>query len=142
VPARLLGLLIAGLSCATLFDPAFAWFAGTYTLVLAAVALVWFRVFARWGGARALIKSLDWDTTFFLMGVFVLVGGLSDSGWMDKLSGLLSSSVAGSPALAFALIVVFSVVLLRLRWTTLPFLLVMIPVVQRCPNRFIRRFRC
>ncbi len=130
VPARLLGLLIAGLSCATLFDPAFAWFAGTYTLVLAAVALVWFRVFARWGGARALIKSLDWDTTFFLMGVFVLVGGLSDSGWMDKLSGLLSSSVAGSPALAFALIVVFSVVLSGFV-DNVPFLLVMIPVVQK-----------
>jgi hypothetical protein len=56
----LLGLLILGLSFTTAFDPAFAWFAGVYTLVLSAVALVWYRLLARWGSTRQLFASLDW----------------------------------------------------------------------------------
>ena len=125
VPAALLGLLILGLSFTTAFDPAFAWFAGVYTLVLSAVALVWYRLLARWGSTRQLFASLDWDTTFFLIGVFVLVGGLSDSGWMDRLSGLMASLVSGSAVLAFALIVVFSVALSGFV-DNVPFLLVKI----------------
>ena len=133
VPAGLLTLLIVGLSFASVFDPAFAWFAGSYTLVLSAVALLWFRLFARWGSSRKLVSTLDWDTTFFLIGVFVLVGGLSDSGWMDRLSELIAGSVGGSAALAFAVIVLFAVVLSGFV-DNVPFLLVMIPVVQRVSN--------
>jgi len=134
VPASLLGLLVIGLSFATVFDPEFAWFAGVYTLTLSAFALVWFRLLARWGSTRSLITSLDWDTTFFLIGVFVLVGGLSDSGWMDKLSGFMSASVGGNAALAFALIVVFSVIVSGFV-DNVPFLLVMIPVAQKVADQ-------
>ena len=134
IPACMLGLLIIGLSFAAVFDPEFAWFAGVYTLVLSAIALVWFRLLARWGSTRALIKSLDWDTTFFLIGVFVLVGGLSDSGWMDKLSGFMSASVGGNAALAFILIVIFSVIVSGFV-DNVPFLLVMIPVAQKVADQ-------
>jgi Na+/H+ antiporter NhaD/arsenite permease-like protein len=130
VPAILLGCLIVGLSFATAIDPEFAWFAGVYTLILAVIALAWFRLVARWGSARAFVAALDWDTTFFLIGVFVLVGGLSDSGWMDRLSSLMSSSVGDSVALAFTAVVVFAVIVSGFV-DNVPFLLVMIPVVQK-----------
>ncbi|NLG01293.1 MAG: TRAP transporter large permease subunit [Lentisphaerae bacterium] len=130
VPASMLGLLVLGLSFATVFDPGFAWFAGVYTLVLSAAGLAWFRLRARWGSTRQLIKSLDWDTTFFLVGVFVLVGGLSDSGWMDRLSGLMARSVGGNIPLAFAMVVTFSVIVSGFV-DNVPFLLVMIPVAQK-----------
>ena len=134
VPAGLLGLLIVGLSFATLFDPEFAWFAGVYTLALSLIALVWFRLFARWGSTRELFRTLDWDTTFFLLGVFVLVGGLSDSGWMDRLSGFMANSVGGNLFLAFAMIVVFSVIVSGFV-DNVPFLLVMIPVAQKVADQ-------
>ncbi len=134
VPAILLGLLILGLSFATVFDPEFAWFAGVYTLVLSAIALVWYRAHARWGSTRKLVTTLDWETTFFLIGVFVLVGGLSDSGWMDRLSGLMASSVGGNIALAFAMIVLFSVIVSGFV-DNVPFLLVMIPVAQKVADQ-------
>ncbi len=130
VPAGLLGFLVLGLSFATAVDPEFAWFAGVYTLCLSIIALVWYRLIARWGSTRQLITTLDWDTTFFLIGVFVLVGGLSDSGWMDKLSGFMAHSVGGNAALAFAMIVVFSVIVSGFV-DNVPFLLVMIPVAQK-----------
>ena len=130
VPTILLGLLVAGLSFSTVVDPAFAWFSGVYTLGLSLAGLVWFRLVARWGRLREFGKALDWDTTFFLIGVFVLVGGLSDSGWMDRLSDLFAGTVGSSPALAFAAIVLFAVLVSGVV-DNVPFLLVMIPVVQR-----------
>jgi Na+/H+ antiporter NhaD/arsenite permease-like protein len=134
VPASLLGLLVVGLSFATLFDPEFKWFAGTYTLILGAVALIWFRGIARWGSLRKLAKTLDWDTTFFLIGIFVLVGGLSDSGWMDKLATGMVGWVGSSAALAFTVIVVFSVIVSGFV-DNVPFLLVMIPVAQKVADQ-------
>lgn len=134
VPASLLGLLVVGLSFATLFDPAFIWFAGTYTLLLGAVALIWFRGIARWGSLRKLAKTLDWDTTFFLIGIFVLVGGLSDSGWMDKLASGMVGWVGSNAALAFTVIVLFSVLVSGVV-DNVPFLLVMIPVAQKVADQ-------
>jgi Na+/H+ antiporter NhaD/arsenite permease-like protein len=134
VPAGLLVCLVLGLSFATVFDPEFAWFAGTYTLGLSVVALLWYRLCARWGSTRKLVTTLDWETTFFLIGVFVLVGGLSDSGWMDRLSGFMAHSVGGNVPLAFAMIVVFSVVVSGFV-DNVPFLLVMIPVAQNVADQ-------
>lgn len=130
IPSGLLVLLVAGLSFASVIDPDFSWFAGVYTLSLSAIALAWFRLHARWGSTRKLVSTLDWDTTFFLIGVFVLVGGLSDSGWMDKLSDLMAHAAGGSRLLAFVMVVLFSVVISGFV-DNVPFLLVMIPVVQK-----------
>jgi Na+/H+ antiporter NhaD/arsenite permease-like protein len=134
VPASLLGLLVIGLSFATLFDPEFEWFAGTYTLILGVIALAWFRGIARWGSVRKLAKTLDWDTTFFLIGIFVLVGGLSDSGWMDKLASGMVGWVGSNAALAFTVIVLFSVIVSGFV-DNVPFLLVMIPVAQKVADQ-------
>ena len=129
-PAFLLIVLIVGLSFSTIIDPAFKWFSGTFTLVLGLIDALWFLITARWGRLRDLARALDWDTTFFLIGVFVLVGGLSDSGWLDQLAQLISASVGSSAPLAFSAIVVFSVIVSGFV-DNVPFLLAMIPVVQK-----------
>ncbi len=130
VPTILLGLLVAGLSLATTVDPDFAWFAGAYTLALAMAGLLWQACRARWIGTGRLLRQLDWDTTCFLMGVFVLVGGLGDSGWMDRLAAWLAGSVGDHLGLAFVMTVVFSVVVSGFV-DNVPFLLMMIPVTQQ-----------
>jgi len=129
VPTVLLVMLILGLSVSTLVDPEFAWFAGIFTMALGSIGILWFRAMVRWDKLRHLFRSLDWDTTFFLMGVFVLVGGLTDSGWLDHLARAISSAVGFNLMLAFALIVVFSVIVSGFV-DNVPFLLVMIPVAQ------------
>lgn len=130
VPASLLGVLLAGLSVSTLSDPDFKWFAGTFTMAIAAVATVWYATKARWTSVGTLYRSMDWDTTFFLIGIFVLVGGLSDSGWLDRLSDAIARGVGGNLVLAFAVIVVLAVVVSGFV-DNVPFLLAMIPVVQK-----------
>jgi Na+/H+ antiporter NhaD/arsenite permease-like protein len=130
IPAGLLGLLIVGLSFSTAFDPDFAWFAGSFTLILGALGLIWFRWHSRWGAIRPLVRALDWDTTFFLIGVFVLVGALGESGWIDRLAGAISALVGSAPLGAFVAIVLFSVIVSGVV-DNVPFLLVMIPVAQK-----------
>ncbi len=130
IPAIMLGFLIIGLSFSTAIDPDFAWFAGAFTMVLAALATVWYRWAARWGTLRELGPKLDWDTTLFLLGVFVVVGALSDSGWMDRLSAGISQSVGSNLLMAFLAIVLLAVIVSGFV-DNVPFLLVMIPVAQK-----------
>jgi Na+/H+ antiporter NhaD/arsenite permease-like protein len=130
LPCALLVLLVAGLSISSLPDPDFQWFAGVFTMVLAVAAMLWLRFHSRWHPVRTLVRDLDWDTTFFLMGVFVVVGALSDSGWLDRLAHVLSAGVGGSLPLAFAAIVLLSVVISGFV-DNVPFLLAMIPVAQK-----------
>ena len=137
-PAAFLGLLVAGLSFATAIDPDFQWFVGSYTMALAGGALLWYRGVARWGRMRDLARALDWDTTFFLMGVFVVVGALSESGWLDRLSAGLSASVGSNLALAFASMVLLSVFVSGFV-DNVPFLLVMIPVAHSVGQTFTAR---
>ena len=131
VPTAFLVILVLGLSFATVIDPEFKWFAGTYTVILSSIGLAWFRLRARWTtSTRKLVKLLDWDTTFFLIGIFVLVGALSDSGWMDILADFMSKSAGSSLLLTYIMIVIFSVFVSGFI-DNIPFLLVMIPVTQK-----------
>ena len=134
VPTMLLVLLVSGLSISTLVDPEFAWFAGSFTLALALLGTVWFVASAKWGTAKSLFNALDWDTTFFLVGVFLLVGGLTASGWLQRIAVGISGAVGTNTNMAFFLIVTFSV-LVSAVVDNVPFLLVMIPVVQEVAQR-------
>ncbi|MBN1269958.1 MAG: anion permease [Kiritimatiellae bacterium] len=129
-PTWFMAALVIGLSLTSMFDPEFKWLAGTLTLVLAALSMLWYRFFARWHMTRDLLKKLDWDTTFFLIGIFVIVGGLSESGWLDQLAGSMAAHLGGSLILAFIAIVLVSVLISGFV-DNVPFLLAMIPVVQK-----------
>jgi Na+/H+ antiporter NhaD/arsenite permease-like protein len=134
VPSILLVVLILGLSVSTVFDPDFAWFAGVFTLILAAIAMLWYGLIAKWETMRTLMRSLDWDTTLFLVGVFILVGALSDSGWLDKLASAIATGVGSNVLLAFVAIVAIAVVISGFV-DNVPFLLAMIPVVQKVADQ-------
>jgi Na+/H+ antiporter NhaD/arsenite permease-like protein len=129
-PSLLLGALVVGLSLTSVWDPEFKWLAGTMTMVLAVIGLVWHHWGPRWSTTRDLIKTLDWDTTFFLCGVFVVVGGLSDSGWLDQIAHWISTHFGHSLLQAFVTIILVAVVISAFV-DNVPFLLAMIPVTQK-----------
>ena len=129
-PTVLLSILIAGLCLSSTFDPEFRWFAGTLTMAMGTIGFAWNALRARWIPSRKLLRSLDWDTAAFLLAVFVLVGGLSGSGWLDELSGLLSSRVGGSLAMAYLAFVALATLVSGFV-DNVPFLLAMIPVVRQ-----------
>ncbi len=129
-PSVLLAVLVAGLASTSVFDPDFKWLAGTLTMALAIVALFWYRLFAHWGSTRQLIRTLDWDTTLFLVGIFVVVGALSSSGWLDVVARELAHIAGNNVLVSFLLIVVVAVVVSAFV-DNVPFLLAMIPVAQK-----------
>jgi Na+/H+ antiporter NhaD/arsenite permease-like protein len=73
------------------------------------------------------IKSLDWETTFFLLGVFILVGGMTLTGWIEIISAYLCGLIGQNIFLGYTLLVFISVVLSAFI-DNVPFLAAMLPV--------------
>lgn len=130
VPTALLVVFVAGLAAASVFDREFRWLAGAWTLLLAAVGLAWYRLGPRWGSTREFVRRLGWDTTFFLLGVFIVVGALSEAHWLEKLSDFLAHWLGDSKPAAFLSLVALAMALSGFV-DNVPFLLAMIPVAGR-----------
>ena len=128
-PAVLLAILIVGLCFSSTVDPEFSWFAGTLTMAMGCLGFAWNAFHAKWFHPKTLFQTLDWDTAAFLLSVFILVGGLSGSGWLDELSAYLAAHVGGSVLAAFLVFVALSTVISGFV-DNVPFLLAMIPVVR------------
>jgi Na+/H+ antiporter NhaD/arsenite permease-like protein len=136
VPSGFLVALIVGLALASRVDPDFRWFAGAYTCLLAGAALLWYRFGPHWNSIRDLVRTLDWDTTFFLIGVFVIVGGLSKSGWIEWTARLMGHLAGQSVFGAFLMVIVVSVTISAFV-DNVPFLLAAIPIAQHMADRLL-----
>jgi len=130
MPPLLMLMLVLGLSVTSVFDPGFKWLAGTLTMVLAAWGLVWYWRVPKWGPVRGLVCALDWDTTLFLIGIFVVVGAVSNSGWLDRIAVGISAMSGSSVLVAFVFLTLLAMVISGFV-DNVPFLLVMLPVVQK-----------
>ena len=130
VPTALLLLMIFGLAAISFLKVEFAFASGGFVLALGIVGLLWFFA-AQKKSAREiweLIKELDWETIFFLIGVFVVVGALSESGFLLDFANLLSRATGGSKAAAFILVLLVSIILSGFI-DNVPYIIVMLPVV-------------
>ncbi|MFA5113119.1 MAG: SLC13 family permease [Candidatus Margulisiibacteriota bacterium] len=121
------GLLAALVICLALssFIP-FEGAAGTICLMFGLVSLLWKVATQKTPFFREIVK-LDWDTTLFLVGVFVLVGSLTLAGWLDIFASQLAALVGSNVLLGFITIVVVSVVISAFV-DNVPFLAAMLPV--------------
>ncbi len=127
VPTIILVVLIFALAASSFFDTGFSYMAGILCIIAAAVCIMWKGLFGRGKPIIEGLKSLDWDTTFFLMGVFILVGSLTYTGWIDTIANFLSGLVGGNIFLGYTLIVWISVFLSAFI-DNVPFLAAMLPV--------------
>jgi len=126
VPTFMLVILIVTLAMSSFFDTGFSYAAGIICMVFGIAAFIWKKLIFK-ARIREGIKSLDWETTLFLMGVFVLVGSLTLTGWIDKTSEYLSHLVGGNIFLGYTAIVFISVFLSAFI-DNVPFLAAMLPV--------------
>jgi Na+/H+ antiporter NhaD/arsenite permease-like protein len=128
-PTVLLVALIFTLAGASFFKAPFAHGAGIICLVAGTIALVWQTCRGNVSFFAGL-KSLDYDTTFFLVGIFVLVGSLTRTGWIDSFGQSLSGMVGSNVFLGYT-IIVFVSVLLSAFVDNIPYLAAMLPVVTK-----------
>jgi Na+/H+ antiporter NhaD/arsenite permease-like protein len=126
-PSWLLGFVVIGLALSPMLDPGFRWLGGTWTMVVAAVGLLW-HTLTRQGSTP--LRRYDYNTTVFLAGVFVVVGGLEHSGLIKDLAGAVGGVAAGRPLLLF-LIVVWGSVVLSAFIDNVPYITAMIPVTHQ-----------
>ncbi len=126
VPTVILVSLIFLLAASSFIDKGFSYLSGILCMVFGVVAIIWERFVNKSSIIKGL-KKLDWDTTFFLFGVFVLVGGITLTGWIETISSFLSSLVGSNIFMGYTVIVFVSVILSAFI-DNVPFLAAMLPV--------------
>lgn len=126
VPTIILVILIFSLAFFSFFDIEFSYMAGMICVIFGFVSIVWEK-FVNRGSIVEGIKALDWETTFFLMGIFVLVGSITLTGWIEVISNFLSDLIKGNIFLGYTLIVSLSVFLSAFI-DNVPFLAAMLPL--------------
>jgi Na+/H+ antiporter NhaD/arsenite permease-like protein len=125
-PTILLVGLIVLLALSSFFDTGFSYMAGVLCVIAGLASILWEK-FVNKSSVIEGMKALDWDTTFFLMGVFILVGGITLTGWIEVISNFLSGLVGENIFLGYTLIVWISVFLSAFI-DNVPFLAAMLPV--------------
>jgi Na+/H+ antiporter NhaD/arsenite permease-like protein len=73
------------------------------------------------------LSKIDWDTTLFLIGIFVFVGVLSRAGVIEMMAGAAQRVIGSNVLFGFALIVWFSV-LISAFVDNVPYITAMLPV--------------
>jgi Na+/H+ antiporter NhaD/arsenite permease-like protein len=133
IPSILLVLLIILLAASSFFDTGFTCAAGIICMIIGIISVVWEKIANR-GRVFELIKSLDWDTSLFLVGIFILVGSLTLTGWIDNIAQSLSNVIGGNIFFGYTLLVFISVIISAFV-DNVPFLAAMLPVAIQMANK-------
>lgn len=126
VPTFILVFLIFVLAISSFFDTGFSYLAGIICVVFGVISLAWEK-FTNRGFILKSIRKLDWDTTFFLMGIFIIVGSITLTGWIEVISHSLSNFVGSNIFLGYTLLVFISVIISAFV-DNVPLLVAMLPV--------------
>jgi len=133
VPTILLVSLIILLAASSFFDRSFSYLAGQICMAFGIVALAWEK-FVNKASISGGLKKLDWDTTVFLVGIFVIVGGITLTGWVQVLANYLAGLVGPNIFMGYTAIVFLSVILSSFI-DNVPFLAAMLPVAIIMSNK-------
>lgn len=133
VPAILLLSMIFGLALISFLPEkitsSFSCLSGGFVMVLGIIGVLWYRLSQKKTGTETakMIKELDWETIFFLIGIFVVVGAISETGLLGDFANFLSTVCAGNVFLGFLLILIVSVLISGFV-DNVPYIIVMLPV--------------
>lgn len=128
VPTILLGLLIVGLAVISFFFSGLT-VSGIWCMGLAVAGLLWFVIVRKEPVSEAvsLVKRLDWETILFLVGIFIVLGAISEVGLLEDLGNFLQGIIGTNMVLGFVIIVGISVLLSGFI-DNVPYIIVMLPV--------------
>jgi len=126
VPTFLLVLLVFLLAGSSFINTGFEYTSGFLCLIMGVVALIW-DYFSNRTPIHQSISGLDWDTTLFLAAIFILVGSLTLTGWIEVFSSAMVGLVGQNIFLGYTTIV-FASVILSAFIDNVPFLVAMLPL--------------
>lgn len=131
VPLVLLLLMIFGLAGISFFSTELGYSSGCFVLGLGIIGLLWYKFSQKKNASElwTLVKELDWETIFFLIGIFVVVGAISETGLLQDFAVFIEKLIGGNVFLGFILILAFSVLISGFV-DNVPYIIVMLPVAQ------------
>ena len=128
VPTIAIVGVVVLLALSPIVDPGFHWLGGTICAV-AGLALVAWDGRKRPGRVGELVKRYDWNTTFFLIGVFILVEAMQTVGLIDDLAHQFARLTGDSPLVIYVSLIALSVALSAFI-DNIPYITTMIPLVR------------
>lgn len=129
VPFIILLAMIFGLAAVSFLPFELPYLSGLFVLALGIISVLWFH-FSQKKSLKdvwELVKGLDWETIFFLLGIFVVVGAIQEIGLLEDFALLLAKICGGSELLAFIIILAVSVVISGFV-DNVPYIIAMLPV--------------
>ncbi len=128
-PFLCLILMILGLAAVSFVSSRFEYASGLLVMFLGLVCLFWYRFIQKktLSETAEVIKELDWETIFFLLGIFVVVGAINEAGLLQDLADLLVSFTSGSKFLGFIVILLLSIAISGFV-DNVPYIMALLPV--------------
>lgn len=128
-PFWLLLIMIFGLAGISFLSTELGYGSGCFVLGLGIIGLLWyaFNQHKNKNDIWKLVKGLDWETIAFLIGIFIVVGAISEVGLLDDFAAWLTVVTNGSKITGFILILAFSVLISGFV-DNVPYIIVMLPV--------------
>ncbi len=99
----------------------------TVAFIGTAIAIV--TLIAAGKNALTLIKKVDYKTLLFFIGLFIVVGGLEETGTLEIIAGFIGNVSGGNPKLMIAIIIWLSAICSALV-DNIPFAATMIPIIK------------
>ena len=129
IPFILLLSMILGLAVLSFFSDGLNYSSGCLVMALGITGLLWYRFNQKksLNEVKTLVVELDWETIFFLIGIFIVVAAVSEVGLLEDFSLFLQNVTGGSKFLGFLLILLFSVLISGFV-DNVPYIIVMLPV--------------
>lgn len=126
-PTWLLSGLVLTLAATSFIPGRPDYMVGLITVGFGLLALLWN---ALSGHLTFSFMQLDWETFFFLVGIFVLVGSLSATGIVGMLADSIAKLTGGSTLIAYLVLVSMSVAVSAFV-DNIPYTIAMLPVAQQ-----------
>jgi Na+/H+ antiporter NhaD/arsenite permease-like protein len=128
-PTILLLLMILALALGSFFHTGISLGPSAAVLGLGIAGLLWYRFIRKESrdDTVKMIKGLDWETVIFLVGIFVVVGAISDTGLLGEFAAFLGSVIGNNVLLGFVVILLVSVLISGFV-DNVPYIIVMLPV--------------
>lgn len=129
VPFIILLAMIFGLATVSFIPVELPYLSGLLVLALGIISLLWFHFSQKktMKDVWELVKGLDWETIFFLLGIFVVVGAIQEIGLLEDFALLLAKVCGGSELLAYIVILAVSVIISGFV-DNVPYIIAMLPV--------------
>ena len=126
-PAILLTMMMLSLAASSFVKNKHPYAIAFICIIYGIIGLVWHEI--KHKESISLVKDLDWHTFFFLIGIFILVGTLSQRGIVDDVANFIIKHTQGNQFIAFTIIIWLSVILSAFI-DNIPYTIAMIPVAK------------